>query len=401
MREGADEGLQDPERVAEAGPAQLHRAVEVPRANRLAHRAGLVDVLHQRHPGDPVLAQADEARDVVRAVAEDLFDRRVAEERPHRPVEGARPAAPLDVAEDGRPRLGAEPLLEEPPDPLRLDRLPVPVDGPLGEDDRRVPTARPAPFGEDGAHLLLPVVPLRGRLGYEDPARPRREGAHQRQVAAVPPHHLDDEGPLVARRRRHEGVDRLHDPVERRVGPDRHVGPGHVVVDRPDEADEGERRGRLRHLGRDLALRRELLQEAGPLAPEEVGARQGAVAADDDERVDPLARHVPGGREASLARAERRAAGRADDGAPLREDPADVVPTHPADPLPAVDEPLEPLLDGEDVEPLLEGRPDGGSHDGVHPGRVAAAREDRHPPGSLARHESLLGPGRGTRTEGF
>ena len=241
------------EGVAEAGPAQLHGAVEVARPDRLAHRARLLDVLHERHAGDPVLAQADEARDVVGTVAQDLLHGRDAEEGPHRPVEGARRAAPLDVAEDGRPGLGPEPLLEELADPLGLDRPPLPVDGPLGEDDGRVPAARPPPLGEDRADLLLPVVAVGRRLGDEDPAGARRQGAHQGEVAAVAPHHLDDERPLVARRRRDEGVDRLDDPVERRVGADRHVGAGHVVVDRPDEADEGERRGRLRRLRRELA----------------------------------------------------------------------------------------------------------------------------------------------------
>ena len=142
--------------------------------------------------------------------------------------------------------------------------------------------------------------------------------------------------------------------------------------------------------GGDLALCRELLQEAGPLPAEEVGPRQRAVSADDDQRVDPLARHVPGGGEPPLARPERRAARRADDGAPFREDAADVVPPHPPDPRPAVDEPLEPLLHREDLEPLLQRRADRRPDDGVHPGGVAAARQDRHAPGSLARHAALL-----------
>ena len=57
-----------------------------------------------------------------------VLDRRDAEERPHRPVEGARGSAALYVAEDRRPRLRPEPLLEELPDPLGLDGTALAVD---------------------------------------------------------------------------------------------------------------------------------------------------------------------------------------------------------------------------------------------------------------------------------
>ncbi len=77
----------------------------------------------------------------------------------------------------------------------------------------------------------------RRALGDEQRVGAGGDRAHQREVAAVPAHHLDDEGALVARGRAADGVNRLGDAVERRVGADGHVGAGGVVVDRADQAD--------------------------------------------------------------------------------------------------------------------------------------------------------------------
>ncbi|WP_284285231.1 hypothetical protein, partial [Arsenicicoccus piscis] len=46
----------------------------------------------------------------------------------------------------------------------------------------------------------------------------------------------------MARRRRRERVDGLDDPVQRAVGADRHVRPDQVVVDRPDQPRDHQRR---------------------------------------------------------------------------------------------------------------------------------------------------------------
>ena len=68
------------------------------------------------------------------------------------------------------------------------------------------------------------------------------DGAHQREIAAVPAHHLDDEAALVAGRRTGDGIDGLDDAVQRRVGTDRHIRTDHVVVDRPDQTGDHQRR---------------------------------------------------------------------------------------------------------------------------------------------------------------
>ena len=61
----------------------------------------------------------------------------------------------------------------------------------------------------------------------------------------------------------------------------------------------------------------ELLEKGGPLPPEEVGAREGAVAADGHQVRDPVVDEVLGGPPPALPLAEVFAARRADDGAAL------------------------------------------------------------------------------------
>ena len=56
----------------------------------------------------------------------------------------------------------------------------------------------------------------------------------------MPAHDLHDEGPLVGGGGWDDGVDGLDDPVEGRVGPDGHVGPAEVVVDRAHHAHDVE-----------------------------------------------------------------------------------------------------------------------------------------------------------------
>ena len=60
----------------------------------------------------------------------------------------------------------------------------------------------------------------------------------------MPAHHLDDEGPLMAGCGAAQGVQRLDDAVQGGVGADRHVGAGHVVVDRADQPDQPQERMR-------------------------------------------------------------------------------------------------------------------------------------------------------------
>ena len=69
---------------------------------------------------------------------------------------------------------------------------------------------------------------------------PAGDAGHQRQVAAVAPHHLDQEGALVRGGRHLQPVDRLQRDVERGVDADRDLGAGEIVVDRRRDADHRE-----------------------------------------------------------------------------------------------------------------------------------------------------------------
>ena len=102
-------------------------------------------------------------------------------------------------------------------------------------------------------------------LGLRDDDRlgAARDARHQRQVAAVAPHHLDQERALVRRGRDLQAVDRLERDVQRGVDADRDLGARQIVVDRRRDADD---------------LEAHLRQRQRP------GLR--AVAADDDQAVD-------------------------------------------------------------------------------------------------------------------
>ncbi len=84
-------------------------------------------------------------------------------------------------------------------------------------------------------------------------------------------------------------------------------------------------------LGGDLSLLDKLVQQGGPFLPEKICAGQRAIAADDDQAVDPVLDQVQGCLSAAFARAELIAAGRADDRPALVQNPTDRIPIHPAD----------------------------------------------------------------------
>ena len=125
---------------------------------------------------------------------------------------------------------------------------------------------------------------------------------------------------------------------------------------------------RMAHLFlRDAPLCGELLEERGPLPPEEVGAGERAVAPDRHQVGDPPLHQVLGRPQTTLPLPERRrnhhslvlcirrrkfvdapsspevlAAGGPDDGAALVDDAGDVGPVRLADVLPAVHHALQP-----------------------------------------------------------
>ena len=122
------------------------------------------------------------------------------------------------------------------------------------------------------------------------------------------------------------------------------------------------------------------------------------LAADRDERVEPLALE---GREhlldaaVDLVRVRPR---RADDRAAAREDPGDLAaPERLDEPL---DEPAPALAHADDLPAAVERAPRDGADDRVQPGAVAAAREDSDPRHGASLSKAVNAAGRssiGTR----
>ena len=237
-RRGLLHGGEDAERLAEATAAQQHRPVQVLGLDALGHRVRLGHALHQRGADQLVAPDADQLGAGVGAHHQQPLDRGVAEQRGQVAVERAGRSAALHVAEDRHLGLAAQLLLQRPLHVVHGDRVAVPVVGALG-DDHQVAPATVLPAGpQHRTHQLGPVVGDRRALRDEHPVRPGGQRRHEREVAAVPAHHLDHERALVAGGGAVQGVQRLDDAVQRGVGADRHVGAEHVVVDRPDHADQ-------------------------------------------------------------------------------------------------------------------------------------------------------------------
>ncbi len=194
----------------------------------------------------------------------------------------------------------------------------------------------------------------------------------------MPAHDLDDEGPLVARRRRTDAVNRLGDAVEGGVGPDRHIGAEHVVVDRGAEPGERQVRVPFGDLGADPALFHQFGHEAQPFMVEYIGGGQAAVTADDDEAVDAPFHEVLCSLQASLTGTEFVTPCRTDDRSALVHDAADAVPVHFLEIVAAVNQSAISLADGRHPGSGVKGASHSRAKGCVHPRGVAAAREDRN-----------------------
>ena len=279
------------------------------------------------------------------------------------------------MSEAGDAGVLAELLLEDVADLVSGDRLAVAVAGTLGDDhDVGAAPDRPPRLQRVG-HRVGPAV-LGWALGQEHEVRTRRDATHQGEVSAVAAHHLDDERALVARRRALDRVDRLGDSVQRRVGADRHVGAGHVVVDGADHADQDEASSGLGDLTVEFAAVGQLVEQFGPLGAQLVGTGQAAVATDHRERLDAEFGQVAGSPPASVTLAELLTARRAEHRAAPVQDATDLVGCDPADVVPAVDETLETLVDGIDGEPGADAGADHGAHRRIHSGCVATAGQN-------------------------
>ena len=175
-----------------------------------------------------------------------------------------------------------------------------------------------------------------------------------------------------------ELVEVADDGVQRGVGADRHVGAEEVVVDRAGQADDVEA-PLAPILGLGHAVLRQDADVVGPLVVEDLGAAQGAVAADHHQPLEAALQRVADHLVAPLRRAHRLGAGGAEDRPARLEDAADVVPAERPDHLPAVDQPLVALVDPEDLHAPVERDAHHRAQGRVHPGRVAAAGEDADP----------------------
>ena len=113
-------------------------------------------------------------------------------------------------------------------------------------------------------------------------------------------------------------------------------------------------RGWSRPSGRDAAGGHEVLQQAGPLAAEQVGAVEAAVAADHDQAVDAGREDVAGGGQPAFARPEPLGPRGADDRAAAVHDAAHRVPAEGADPVAAFDQARVALVDAVDLETAVQ-----------------------------------------------
>ena len=222
------------------------------------------------------------------------------------------------------------------------------------------------------------ILPTRtGRiLGGEDIVGAACDRGHQGQGAAVTAHDLDDKRALVGGRRAGQLVDRVHDAVQRGVSADRHVGAHHVVVDRSDQTNDDEIRVGESILLRNDALISELSNVLPPLASKLVRSRQGSVAADHNEVVDPVFEEVGRGAVAPLVGAEVRATGCADDRTAFGEDGGHVRPFHSLDGVASVACPLPSFEDGVGLRAPGQRRSHNPANGRVHSLGVSAGCED-------------------------
>jgi len=204
------------------------------------------------------------------------------------------------------------------------------------------------------AQLAGERLGIRLHLGDGHGLCPAGDPRHEGEVAAVAAHHLDEERPAVGGGGGLEAVDGLQGHVEGSVHPNRDLRAGEVVVDRGRHADDGE-----------------------PHPGELVSAGLGAVPSDHDQGLDPLPSEGAKCPPPALLGAELRAAGAPEDRPPELEDPPH-VPRPEGHDLPA-DEAGVASPHPPNFPAPRDPRADHGADRGVHPRRVAPAREDGDP----------------------
>ena len=346
-----------PQRVVEAGAPQLQRLVELPRLERFVDAPRIGHACLERDADHPVASHAHDERLRVGLARQEGVDGGVAHHRAKVAVEGTRRASALHVPQHRDPHLAGQPRGQHVLQAFRRDRDAQPVRRSFGYNDDGIAAPGRAAGLECVDEGRLPVVPGRA-FGDEQGVGARGDRAHQREVAAMPSHHFDDKGALMARGGAADRVNRLGDPVQGGVGANGHVGAGGVVVDGADQADHRQPRVPGRHRGVYRARGHQLFEESRPLAAEHVRSGERPVAAHDHQAVDAVLQHVAGGLQAALPRAELLGSRGADHRAAAVDDAAGVPPAEGPDHVAALDEPSVALMDRAHVEAVVERRPD-------------------------------------------
>lgn len=222
---------------------------------------------------------------------------------------------PLNVPEYRDPDFYPQPLAEDLLDITGTEVQAVRMPGPLGHDDHLVRSADVAGLLESRNHFLVPAQ-LEFLFGNQHPRRPASQGSRKGQVAAMAPHGLEDEGPLVRRSRRVEVVHGVNNVIEGRVRSDGHVRSVQIVVDGTGKTYDLERRDFSGgdHVGVQL---QDLFHVFTPFAGEGVGAHERPVAADDHQCLDSPFQQVEYGPLPSRLRPELLRPGGSEESSPL------------------------------------------------------------------------------------
>ena len=197
-------------------------------------------------------------------------------------------------------------------------------------------------------NLARRYLEFRGR----DDFRAAREARHHRQIAAVPSHGFNQEGPIVRGPGRTQVIDRPKRDVDGGVAADGDICPEQIVVDGRCDAD---------HVDPKLA--------------QHVRARLGPVAADHHDTVDASLGEVAQRLRAAALLAELRGSGAAEKRAADLNDAANVARTE--RPELTLDQALPTLTDAVNCHALVDRAACDGTYGRIHSGGIATTCQDR------------------------
>src|SRR5690242_10095035 len=132
----------------------------------------------------------------------------------------------------------------------------------------------------------------------------------------------------------------------------------------------------VRDVRRDLPAVNQFGEQAGPLLTKHIGPGKTAVAADHNECVDAVLKHVAGGRSAALPGSELLRSGGTYGGAALVQNSVCVNWFHSPDEVTASDEALVPLVDRIHLDAAMHRGANDRTHRCVHPRRITSAGQN-------------------------